>query len=312
MPVYIGARNRDRALEELRGTTGQDSTAERGRVRAETGSARRGRGRSTTAEERPPTRAEREARERRATRDAMLVSRRRRVQLRAGLAAVLAVSLVAGCVALYRSPILTVGRVEVVGATHVGADRVRTLAAVPADATLIRFPADDVVARVSADPWVASVTVSRLFPDGMRIRVVERSPVAMVDLGQTFVLVDATGMVIAKRAVEQTATGIVIRDVSGLDLRPGRRTTSEPLLNAIAVVGAISERLRSMIGSVSAPTIDGTTLHTRDRVEIVFGEASDAAKKDALVLRILDEHRGKVVSIDVRTVDRPTWRGLTE
>jgi cell division protein FtsQ len=169
-----------------------------------------------------------------------------------------------------------------------------------------------VAERVAKDPWVAEVTVSRLFPDGMRIRVVERVPVAMADTGQDLMLVDRTGMVLAKRSVEQTATAIVIRDVPGLDLKPGRRTTSEPLLNAIAVIEGISQALRSVVGSVSAPTIDGTTLYTRDKVEIVFGSAEDAATKDALVQRILDEHRGKVVSIDVRTIDRPTWRGLAK
>lgn len=310
--VYIGARNRDRSLEELRESTARNATREGGRKRSETGRAHRGRGTSGAAEQRPQTRTEREAHERRATRDAKLVSQRRRVRFRAGAAALLVLGVLAGCTALYRSSLFSVRRVEVVGATHVGVDRVRTLAAVPEDATLIRFPAEDVAGRVSGDPWVASVTVSRLFPDGMRIRIVERRPVAMVDVGQTLMLVDSTGMVIAKRSVEQTATTVVIRDVSGLDLRPGRRTTSEPLLNAITVVDTISDRLRSMIGSVSAPTIDGTTLYTRDRVEIVFGEAADAGTKEALVLRILDEHRGKVVSIDVRTVDRPTWRGLSK
>jgi cell division protein FtsQ len=310
--VYIGARNRDRSLEELRASTARDANPDDTRSRTVTGRARRDDRRSGAGEGRPKTRAEREAHERRESRDAKLTSQRRRIQIRAAAAVLLVIGVLAGCTALYRSPLFAVKRVEVVGAAHVGADRVRTLAAVSEDVTLIRFPAEEVARRVAKDPWVASVTVSRLFPDGMRIRVVERQPVAMADVGQTLWLVDSTGMVIAKRSVEQTSTAIVIRDVPGLDLKAGRRTTSEPLLNAIAVVVAISDRLRSMIGSVSAPTIDGTTLYTRDRVEVVFGDAAEAQAKDALVQRILDEHRGRVVSIDVRTVDRPTWRGLAK
>lgn len=310
--VYIGARNRDRSLEELRASTARDAAAERGRTRSVTGRPRRDQGRSVAMERRPQTRAEHEAHERRAVREARFVSQRRGIRLRAAAAVLLVLGVLAGCTALYRSPLFTVKRVEVVGAEHSGVARVRKLAAVPADATLIRFPADEVAERVGADPWVASVTVSRLFPDGMRIRVIERRAVAMADVGPALMLMDSTGMVIAKRSVEQTSTAIVIRDVPGLDLKPGRRTTSEPLLNAIAVVDGISDRLRSMIGSVSAPSIDGTTLYTRDRVEIVFGDASDARAKEALVQRILDDHRGKVVSIDVRTLDRPTWRGLAK
>jgi cell division protein FtsQ len=308
--VFVGGRDRDRSLEALRASTARD--VDRDRAGQGGGRARGDRARLGSAEPRPRTRAEREIHERRATRDAKLTSQRRGVQLRAAAVFLAVVGIVSGCGALYRSPLLTVKRVEVVGANHVGADRIRTLAAVPGDATLIRFPADDVAERVGRNPWVASVTVSRLFPDGMRIRISERNAVAMVDVGQSLMLVDSTGMVLAKRSVEQTSTSIVIRDVPGLDLKAGRRTTSEPLLNAIAVVEVLSGTLRARIGSVSAPTIDGTTLYTRDRVEIVFGEAAGGRTKDALALRILDEHRGKVVSIDVRTIDRPTWRGLTK
>ncbi|MDO8915381.1 MAG: FtsQ-type POTRA domain-containing protein [Coriobacteriia bacterium] len=310
--VYIGGRNADRSLEELRASTAKDAAQERGRTANGSARARKSGPRPGVGEQRPRTRAEREAHERRSARDAKLVTQRRKVQVRAAAVVLVVLGVVAGCGALYRSPLFKVTRVEVVGAAHVGAGRIRTLAAVPSDATLIRFPADAVAGRVGKDPWVASVTVSRLFPDGMRIRVIERQPVAMVDVGQTLMLVDSTGMVLGKRSVEQTSTAIVIRDVPGLDLKAGRRTTSEPLLNAIAVVGSLSDALRARIGSVSAPTIDATTLYTRDRIEIVFGEVAGASTKDALIQRILDEHRGKVVSIDVRTIDRPTWRGLTK
>ncbi len=301
--VYIGTRHQDRSLGRL-----QDSTAPKAATRRTSGRS----GRPRAATPRAGSRAAQAAAELRDARDARLSAQRRSLRVRSVLIVAAVLSVVIGCVTLYRSPFLAVRRVEVVGNEHISQARVRQLAAVPADATLIRFPADAVADRVAKDPWIASVTVSRLFPDGMRIRVTERVPVAMVDAGSTFWLIDRTGMVIDKRSVEQTASAVVVRDVPGLDPKPGRRTSSEALMNAVAVLQGISDRLRSQIGSVSAPSIDATTLYTRDRVEIVFGDAADAAIKDALVLRILDEHRGKVVSIDVRTIDRPTWRGLTK
>lgn len=308
--VYIGSTGRDRSLERLRDVAAPPPAKRSPDRPARARGSDRGAGRAS--ESKNESRAARESRERREARDARQSAQRRHGQLRAALVVGAVAAVLFGCIALYRSPLFAVKRIEVVGAAHVSAAKVRQLAKVPADSTLIRFPADAVAERVAKDPWVAEVTVSRLFPDGMRIRVVERVPVAMADTGQDLMLVDSTGMVLAKRSVEQTATSIVIRDVPGLDLKPGRRTTSEPLLNAIAVIEGISQALRSVVGSVSAPTIDGTTLYTRDKVEIVFGSAEEADTKDALVQRILDEHRGKVVSIDVRTIDRPTWRGLAK
>ena len=257
-----------------------------------------------------PSAARERAAKLKSEREGRMSSQRRTRRLRIG-GVVLAVFLVlAACIGLYNSSLFAVRTVEVVGVTHVSADTVRALARVPKDATLIRFPADAVAQRVSADPWIASVSVSRVFPSGMRIRVVERVPVAIVDAGARMWLIDGTGAAIATPTVEASGTVPIINDVPGLDLKAGRRTTSEPLLNAIAVLNGISRTLAATVLSVSAPTIDGTALSTADHVEIVFGEAVDLTTKDALARRILTEQRGKVVSIDVRITDRPTWRGL--
>jgi cell division protein FtsQ len=149
-----------------------------------------------------------------------------------------------------------------------------------------------------------------VFPSGMRIRITERVPVAVVDAGSALWLIDGTGMVIAKPSGPETSSVPVIRDVPGLDLKAGRKTISEPLLNAVAILVGITPQLAATVTSLSAPTVDGSTLITTGRVEIVIGEAVDLPIKSELVSTILAEQKGKVVSIDVRVIDRPTWRGL--
>ncbi len=257
-----------------------------------------------------PSAARVRAEQRKTQRQTRMSAQMRARRLRTGAVLAAVVLALVGCVAIYNSPLFTIRTIEVVGAQHVPAAQVRALAAVPPDATLIRFPADAVAQRVGADPWIASVTVSRVFPSGMRIRVVERVPVAIVDAGPSMWLIDASGSVIATPSADASGTLPVITDVPGLDLKPGRRTVSEPLLNAIGVLTGISPALAATVRSVSAPTIDGTALTTADHVEIVVGEAVDLTTKDALAQRILREHPGKVVSIDVRIPDRSTWRGL--
>jgi cell division protein FtsQ len=257
-----------------------------------------------------PSASRARADERKAQRNARLSSQRRARSLRTGALVAAVLVVFASCIALYNSALFTVRTVEVVGVKHITADAVRRLAQVPANATLIRFPADAVASRVEADPWVESVTVSRIFPSGMRIRVVERVPLAVVDAGASKWIIDRIGSVIDTASADASATLPTITDVPALDLKPGRKTISEPLLNAISVLTGVSQQLSSIVRTVSAPTIDGTALVTADHVEIVIGQATDLAKKDALARRILKEQRGKVVSIDVRVVDRPTWRGL--
>jgi cell division protein FtsQ len=288
--IYIGAAKRDERLDRMRPKVREDSS----RARTDPG--------SVGAKAADAKREERESR---------LSSQRRSTRLRIAAVVAVVVLVIGGCIALSRLPLFPVRRVEVVGTSRIPTERILALAQVPADATLINFPADAVAERVAKEPWVASVTVSRVFPDGMRIRVTERVPVAVVDAGKVFWLVDSGGTIIAKPSGNETATLCSIRDVPGLDPAPGRKTTSEPLLNALKVFEGIQRDLAAQVRVISAPSIDGTTLYTRDKVEIVFGAATELAKKDALIRKILADNRGRVVSIDVRTTDRPTWRGLT-
>lgn len=270
-----------------------------------------------------PSAARLRAEQRKAEREARLAARRRsgRLVMAGAVAALLLV--IVGCVALYTSPLFTITSVEVAGVRHLSVARVRSLADVPVDATLIRFPAEQVRRRVLSDPWVDSVAVSRVFPSGMRIRVTERAPIAVFEADGERWLIDEKAVVIARSSTTATGTakitteavnaakGLpVVRDLTGLDPRAGRKTSSEPLLNAVAVLRGISPSLAATVRAVSAPTIDGTTLLTASRVEIVFGEAVDLTVKDSLARRILREQRRRVISIDVRVIDRPTWRGL--
>lgn len=253
--------------------------------------------------------ARRRAEERKAERESRQAGSRRAFRVRAILAVVVVLAVVGSCVGIYSSPLFAVTHVEVAGVTHLTADRVRQLAAVPAGATLLRFPSDAVAARVAKDPWVGSVSVSRVFPDGMRIRVTERAPVAVVDTGKGYWFVDPQSYLLAPSAKDATATLPVIRSVPELQLVAGRSSSPE-LRNAVAVLTGLSPQLAATIRIMLAPTIDGTSVITSDRVEIVFGQAIDMGVKDAGARRILTEQRGKAVSIDVRNIDRMTWRGV--
>ena len=291
------------------------STASRDRVtaraeKARAAGARSGRAGAPAKSGRPASEARALAEARKVQREGRMAGQRRAARLRVAAIVGAVVLVIAACVGLYSSPLFTVTNVEVAGVQHITAAQVRALAQVPADATLIRFPADAVAARVAADPWVASVSVSRVFPSGMRIRVTERVPLAIVDAGTSMWLVDGTGMVIAKPSASASGTLPVVRDAPGLDLKAGRRTVSEPLLNALGVLAGIGNQITSTVTAISAPTVDGATLITSDRVEIVVGQAVDLATKAELAQRILTEQKGKVVAIDVRVIDRPTWRGL--
>lgn len=263
-------------------------------------------------EPREPGIGDRIAKSKRLERERRRQQRRRRNQVRLAAAVALAAAIVFGASAVARSPLFEIRHVDVVGAQHVPVDEVVRKAAVPAGATLLRFPKRAIAERIIADPWVAEVHITRDYPHTLRIRIVERVPFARVDTGQSIWLVDANGMVLGEDSAEASSTLPVVRDVPGLDLKPGRKATSEVLHNALQVLAGIASELYSQVRAVSAPSIDETSLITTSNVEIMMGEAADVPKKDEVARRIMQEQGAAVVFIDVRNPDRPVSRGLSE
>ncbi len=249
----------------------------------------------------------------RVEREKRLRIQRNRFRLKVALIVGVTASIVFGVVGLYRSQVFEIRTVRIEGNDRVSDEQVLEIAAMPTGSTLLRFPGAGMKNRLEADPWISSVQVTRDFPDTVVVRIVERAPVALVDVPEEqFWLVDRSGVMITQATPENTATPVVIRDVTGLDPQVGTRTTSEPLLNALAVWTGISDDLRARTRAISAPSIDKTALITKDDVEIFVGAVDDIEKKDTIVRSILDDQAGKVVYINVRTVDRPTWRGIDE
>jgi cell division protein FtsQ len=260
-------------------------------------------GKGTKARREDPKRTAREQRLRR---------QRRALRLRIALVALGLIGLIAGAVALYNSNTFAIEEVQVEGLTELTAEEVIAVAALPEGATLIRFPRAEMEVRLLAHPWISSAHIGRRFPDALVIHLEERKPVALVDTGEAaFWLVDSQSTVLGQRTPDATETAAaVVRDLTDFEPVEGERSESAALENALRVIEGLSDELRARVRAVSAPSVDLTTLITVDDIEILVGSAEDIEKKDAVALRIMEEQADTVVHINVRTVDRPTWRGL--
>ena len=240
-------------------------------------------------------------------------AQRRAVRLRVAAAVLFVGAVVLALVWLYRSPAFTAKTVDVVGAKRLTREQILTLAALPTDVTLLRLPSADIEARLEKSPWVSSAEVTRDFPDTIRLRVVERTPSAVVSTGgKARWLVDGTGIWLAPQSANATSASVLVRDVDGLDPVAGSKTKSETLLNVLEIVAQLDPTFMAGIRAISAPSIDKTALVTRDDVEVFVGSSDDIGRKQQVAKQILKDQAGKVVYINVRTVDRPTWRGLDD
>jgi cell division protein FtsQ len=208
------------------------------------------------------------------------------------------------------SQTFVIEEVRVEGVRHLTREDVLKMAAIPRGATVFQVSTRTLGRAVDSDPWVASVRVERELPDAMVITVEERVPVAVVDGGGAELwVVSRDGFWLGMRTSKES-TVPVIRDLASIEPRAGEAIGDPVLRNAIALVDGLSDELLAQARELSAPSIEKTALITDQDVQVFFGEADQVELKDRIARELLEKERGRVVYINVRVVESPTWRGI--
>ena len=216
---------------------------------------------------------------------------RRWLSLRYVLAAALVVAVVATSIWLvFFSATLQVTQVTVVGNELLSDARIRDVAAVPLGEQLALVDLDRADARVGALAEVKSVDVTRTWPDGVRIEVVERTAVAAVEL--------------AGRIRGLDADGVVFRDYKTVPegmprIRPGGAAGTDALKEAATVVAALPDDLASRVDHVEVATVDQITLVLRDQRQVQWGSAQESALKAQVIDTLLAAQQGTVYDVSV-------------
>lgn len=250
--------------------------------------------------------SKREERERR-----QAIIRAKRVVIIAGAIAAIA-ACIWGVIAFTQSDSFAVTEVRVEGVRHLDPSVVTSMAAVRLGDSLFRIDRDDIERRIESDPWVSVAEVSRDFPHTVVVSVTERVPAAVVDAGaEKLWVVSRDGYWLGERGVDESAT-VVIRDLEEVRPEPGKKVRSKVLANAVGIVSHLSDEMLARIRLVSAPSIEKTALITTDGIQIYIGENERVEEKERIARAILDKEKGRVVYINVRVVESPTWRGLTK
>ena len=228
---------------------------------------------------------------------------RRRTRLAVTVTVTVLVLLLAGAAWLvWGTSVLGVRTVAVHGTARVGADEVRTAAAIRRGTPLARVDTAAVAARIRRLPAVQSVTVDRQWPHTVSIVVRERVPAAVELRGQGFALVDRTGTVFAT----------VARRPAGLPVVSAPVDAGAPALRAaLAVLRDLPPVVARQVRTVRAGSPDDVELALTRHRTVVWGSPEHGARK-AAVLAVLVDHAGRTgghVSVfDVSAPDAPATR----
>lgn len=215
---------------------------------------------------------------------------RRWLAWRPVLVVVLLVGLVAGAGWLvFFSSTLAVKGVQVEGNAVLAEREVQRAAAVPTGEPLARVDLGAVAERVRNLAPVLEVDVSRAWPDRVRIDVVEREAVAVVDQAGVLRGVDDQGVMFRRYAVRPPGMPL-LRIASG--------TGADALAEAARVVELLPADISARVEYVAVSTVDTISLRLRSGQTVQWGSAEASAQK-AEVLAVLLEQKASRYDVSV-------------
>ncbi len=218
-------------------------------------------------------------------RRAEVLRRDARRRLRAALAALLLVVLVAGGWFALHSRLFAARVVTVVGAVHTPVDQIVAAAGLADRPPLLDVGASAVVG-IERLPWIARATVAREWPDGVRITVEERTPVALVRADPPsagWALLDRTGRVLAVEA--RPPAGLVHVTGPGAPGPPG--STATGLRPALRVVASLPAAFVRQVAGVAQDPAGDVTLQLTSALTVDLGSTGELLRKYEDVAAIL-------------------------
>lgn len=239
---------------------------------------------------------------------------------RARLAAVAAAAglIVAAALGLHTRPFL-VSHLRVAGLRQISVAEVQADLALPPGAYTWQLRPWVLESRLERDPLVRSATVRVLWPSGLQVSLVERTPVALLLSGAQAWEVDAHGRLLralpaaAAQAGQPVAgLGRALPLVAGVPLpapQAGRVVGAVALAGALAVAQALGGTYPSLVSRVTVSAAGAVGLVLRDGVTVQYGDGSSARLKTEELLGALayfQQHGQRVGSCDVASTRTPT------
>lgn len=197
-------------------------------------------------------------------------------------------------------PRFAVRRIEVTGIVHAPQSAVGAITSAYTGVNLFKIDIARVQEGFRAIPWIVRVDVEKKLPDTLRIRVVERTPAALVRVGRTLRYADESGVPFAD----------LTPVVGDPDLPLIVASDPEGLRRCAQLVRDLRRRdplLYSRISEIRPLTPAGFAIFDRDLGTLVYAGASDLSRKWRTLYSIASAERfgrGDIDYADLRFADR--------
>ncbi|WP_248305471.1 FtsQ-type POTRA domain-containing protein [Agromyces sp. H66] len=225
-------------------------------------------------------------------------SRRRRLTWAVAIGSILALAAVVGAAAY--SPLMALREVRVEGAQRIPAAEIQAAFDGVLGTPLPLIEPGEVHAALATFPLIETYATETIPPGTLVVRIVERTPVGVIDTGSGLELVDAAGVVIERP--EDRPEGQPIIEVEGGVADEGFRAVA-------AVVRSLPPEVRPQVTRATADTADDVRLELAGGASVVWGSAEESAlKADVLAALMVAAPPDTVGTYDVSSPESAVTR----
>jgi cell division protein FtsQ len=212
--------------------------------------------------------------------------------------------------ALLQAELLAVQHIVVRGNVRLTSGEVQALLDGIRGENIFQVDFDRYRRRVMDSPWVADVTLGRILPATIEVRVVERTPLAIARLGEQLYLVDDTGIIIDEYGAQYRDFDLPIVDglvsvpsTTGPLVDRGRVQLTSAFLQALRSQPDLGRRLSQMDVSNAH---DAVVMFDHDSVWLHLGESRfiERLRTYLELVPMLNEHFREIDYIDLRFDNR--------
>ncbi len=157
--------------------------------------------------------------------------------------------------------------------------------------------------------WVKEAELSKIFPDKVVIRLIERKPDFKIVCRNEYFLVDSEGVVLARieeRNLDSYVDLILVKNVVDHGANVGEKIAKKNALSCADIYRTMDSQIKSIIkeARIENNVPGDIVFETYNGEEIIFGSGDDVVKKIEILKQLLKEDTDYTI-IDLRSTENP-------
>lgn len=157
--------------------------------------------------------------------------------------------------------------------------------------------------------WVKDAELSKIFPDRLVIKLVERKPDLIIFYKDEYFLMDDDGVILDKIEIgnlDVFGDLILVKNAVSYRINIGEKIAKKNVLSCADIYKAMDSQMRSMIkeARIEDDVSGDIVFETYDGREIIFGSGNEVIKKIEILKQLLKEETDYTI-IDLRSWENP-------